>query len=120
MGPFAMLFTKNAGPVVRRLACLASRRRGVRPGTAGAAVSFCAAAVVLAGCFGSLAAAQARAGGSTPVTGSSQSGSSAWRTENSGTRHRLYDVACLSDGISCPSPAACYAVGDNGTILARR
>ena len=33
---------------------------------------------------------------STLVTGSSQAGSGVWRTENSGTRQRLYDVACLS------------------------
>jgi len=106
-----MLFTKNAGPVVRLLACLAGRRPGGRPGAAGAAVSFCAAAVVLAGCYASAAGAQVATGRSTPVTGSSQAGSGVWRAENSDTRHRLYDVACLST-------LRCEAVGTAGTIVA--
>ena len=68
-----------------------------RPGTAGAAVSFCAAAVVLAGCGGS------------PAGG--QPGSGVWRTVDSGTQQRLYDVACLS-------ALRCEAVGEAGTLLA--
>jgi photosystem II stability/assembly factor-like uncharacterized protein len=117
-----MLFTKNGAPVVRLLARLPRRRPGRllaglprrhpdgRPGMAGAAVCFCAAAVVLAGCYGSPAGQQARAGRSTPVTGSSQAGSGVWRAENSGTRQRLYDVACLS-------ALRCEAVGAAGTIV---
>jgi hypothetical protein len=117
-----MLFTKNGAPVVRLLARLPRRRPGRllaglarrhpdgRPGPARAAVCFCAGAVVLAGCYGSPAGQQARAGGSTPVTGSSQAGSGVWRAENSGTRQRLYDVACLS-------ALRCEAVGAAGTIV---
>jgi photosystem II stability/assembly factor-like uncharacterized protein len=117
-----MLFTKNGAPVVRLLARLPRRRPGRllaglarrhpdgRPGPARAAVCFCAGAVVLAGCYGSPAGQQARAGGSTPVTGSSQAGSGVWQAENSGTRQRLYDVACLS-------ALRCEAVGAAGTIV---
>ena len=71
----------------------------------------CAAAVVLAGCGGGPAGEQASAGPSTPVTGSSQAGAGTWRVENSGTRQRLYDVACLST-------LRCEAVGAAGTIVA--
>ena len=90
---------------------LRRRRPGGRPGAAGAAACLCATAVVLAGCGGGLAGAQASAGPSTPVTGSAQAGSGTWRTENSGTRQRLYDVACLS-------ALRCEAVGAAGTIVA--
>ena len=90
---------------------LLRRRPGRRPGTAGAAACLCATAVVLAGCGGGLAGAPASAGPRTPVTGSSQADSGTWRTENSGTRHRLYDVACLSS-------LRCEAVGAAGTIVA--
>jgi len=113
-----MLFADNGAPVVqvvaaaagRLLARLLRRRPGGRPGTAGAAVYLCAAAVVLAGCGGSPAGGQASAGPSTPVTGSSQAGSGTWRAENSGTSQRLYGVACLS-------ALRCEAVGAAGTIL---
>jgi hypothetical protein len=83
------------------------RHPGRRPGAAGAAVYFCAAAVLLAGCS---AGEQASAGRSTPVTGASQAGSGTWRIENSGTGQRLYDVACLS-------AQRCEAVGAAGTIV---
>jgi hypothetical protein len=90
---------------------LLRRRPGRRPGTAGTAACLCATAVVLAGCGGGLAGAPASAGPRTPVTGSSQADSGTWRTENSGTRQRLYDVACLS-------ALRCEAVGAAGTIVA--
>src|SRR5580704_15355896 len=93
------------------LARLLRRRPGGRPGTAGAAVCVWAAGVVLAGCGGGPAGAQASAGGCTPVTGSSQAGAGPWRAENSCTGQRLYDVACLS-------ALRCEAVGTAGTILA--
>jgi hypothetical protein len=92
------------------LARLLRRRPGGRLGTAGAAVCLCTAAVVLTGCYGSPVGSQARAGPSTPVTGSSQAGAGTWRAENSGTRQRLYDVACLS-------ALRCEAVGAAGTIV---
>jgi photosystem II stability/assembly factor-like uncharacterized protein len=76
-----------------------------------AAVGLSAAVVMLAVCFGGPADAQARAGRSTPVTASSQAGSGTWRAQNSDTRHRLYDVACLS-------ALRCEAVGTAGTIVA--
>ena len=93
------------------MARLLRRHPNRRPGPAGAAVCLCAAAMVLAGCYGGAAGAQASAGQSTPVTGSSQAGAGTWRTENSGTRQRLYDVACLS-------ALRCEAVGAAGTIVA--
>ena len=67
--------------------------------------------MVLAGWYASPAGAQVATGRSTPVTGSSQAGSGGWRAENSDTRHRLYDVACLS-------ALRCEAVGTAGTIVA--
>jgi hypothetical protein len=87
------------------------RRLDGRPGTARAAACFCAAAVVVAGFYGGPAGEQARAGRSAPVTASSTTGSGTWRAENSDTRHRLYDVACLS-------ALRCEAVGTAGTIVA--
>ncbi|HJY93681.1 MAG TPA: YCF48-related protein, partial [Streptosporangiaceae bacterium] len=78
---------------------------------AAAAACLCAAAVVLAGWYASPAGAQVATARSTPVTGSSQAGSGGWRAENSDTRHRLYDVACLS-------ALRCEAVGTAGTIVA--
>jgi hypothetical protein len=108
-----MLFPVNGAPAAaagRLLARLLPRRAGRRPDMAGAAVCFCAAAVVLAGCYGGPAGKQPGGGSSTPVTGLSQAGSGTWRAENSGTRHRLYDVACLS-------ALRCEAVGAAGTIL---
>ena len=95
----------------RLLARLARRSADRRPGAAGAAACLCAAAVVLAGCYANPAAAQTATGRSAPVTASSQAGSGTWRAENSGTRHRLYDVACLS-------ALRCEAVGTAGTIVA--
>jgi photosystem II stability/assembly factor-like uncharacterized protein len=56
----------------------------------------CAAVLMLAGCGGGSAGSQA--------------GSGVWRTETSGTQHRLYDVACLS-------ALRCVAVGEAGTIV---
>jgi hypothetical protein len=71
-----------------------------------------AAVVVLAGCgSGQASAGSASAGPGTPVTGSFQAASGPWRAENSGTRQRLYDVACLS-------ALRCEAVGAAGTIVA--
>jgi len=70
----------------------------------------CVAVVVLAGWFGGQQA-QAHAGSSTTVTSRPTTGAGTWRTENSGTRQRLYDVACWT-------AQRCEAVGDNGTILA--
>ena len=93
------------------LARLLRRHPDRRPGPAGVVACLCAAAVVLAGCGGGVAGAQASAGPSTPVTGSAQAGAGTWRTENSGTRQRLYDVACLS-------ALRCEAVGAAGTIVA--
>ena len=115
----AMLFPNTGAPVVQVVAAAAGRllarllrhRRDVRPGAAGAAACLCAAAVVLAGCYASPAGARVATGRTTPVTGSSQAGSGVWRAENSDTRHRLYDVACLS-------ALRCEAVGTAGTIVA--
>lgn len=90
------------------LAPVLRRRPDARPW---AAVYFCAAAVALAGCYSSPAGTQARAGPSAPVTASAQAASGTWQTENSGTRQRLYDVACLS-------ALRCEAVGVAGTIVA--
>ena len=112
----AMLFPVNGAPpgpaaaaaAGRRLARLLHRRPGRRPGMAAACL--CAAAVVLAGCSGGPAGQQPGAASSTPVTGLSQAGSGTWRAENSGTRQRLYDVACLS-------ALRCEAVGAAGTIV---
>src|SRR5580693_5665494 len=87
------------------------RRPGGRPGAAGAAACLCAAAVVLTGCGGSPPGAQASAGPSTPVTGSSEAGAGSWRAESSGTGQRLYGVACLS-------ALRCEAVGAAGIIVA--
>jgi photosystem II stability/assembly factor-like uncharacterized protein len=87
------------------------RRPGGRPGAAVAAVCLGAAAVVLAGCGGGRAGAQASAGGCPPVTASSPAGSGPWRAENSCTGQRLYGVACLS-------ALRCEAVGAAGTIVA--
>ena len=93
------------------------RRPDRRPGAAAAAaVRGCVAAVLLAGCGAGSAGDQASAGPRTPVTGSGQAGSGQagsgpWRAENSGTRQRLYDVACLS-------VLRCEAVGAAGTIVA--
>jgi hypothetical protein len=103
-----MLFPDTGAPVVQVLAAVAGRllarllhhRPGVRPG-----------AVMLAGGYASPAGAQTATGRSAPVTGSSLAGSGAWRAENSDTRHRLYDVACLS-------ALRCEAVGTAGTIVA--
>lgn len=69
------------------------------------AVACFGAAVMLLGFYSGPAAKQAEA---TPATHSS---SPTWRTESSGTRQRLYDVACWT-------AQRCEAVGDNGTILA--
>ncbi len=115
----AMLFPNTGAPVVQVVAAAAGRllarllhhRSGGRPGAARAAVCLCAAAVVLAGWYASPAGAQVATGRSTPVTGSSRAGSGGWRAENSDTRHRLYDVACLS-------ALRCEAVGTAGTIVA--
>jgi Photosynthesis system II assembly factor YCF48 len=96
-GAIAMLFMKNGGPVARLLARTA--------------VCFGAAAVVLTGCAAGSVAQQATAGRSTSAAGSSQAAPGGWRTENSGTRQRLYDVACLS-------ALRCEAVGAAGTIVA--
>jgi hypothetical protein len=82
------------------------RRPDGRPGAAGAVVCLVAAAVVLAGCSGG----PASAGQSTPVTASAAAGAGTWRAENSGTKQRLYGVACLS-------ALRCEAVGAAGTIL---
>jgi hypothetical protein len=83
----------------------------------------CAAAVPLAGC-GSAGQAGPRASGpdGAPVTG-------AWRTDASGTQQPPYAVACLS-ALRCEAVGAAgtilatwdggYAVGDGGTIVARR
>jgi len=117
-----MLFPDTGAPVVQVVAAAAGRllarllppRRDGRPGAAGAAACVCAAAVVLAGCYASPAGAQTATGTtgtSAPVTGSSLAGSGVWRAENSDTRHRLYDVACLS-------ALRCEAVGTAGTIVA--
>jgi len=74
------------------------------------AACLCAVAMMLVGCAGSPAGAQVSAGRSGTGPGWSH-GSGTWRTENSGTRQRLYDVACLS-------ALRCEAVGAAGTILA--
>jgi len=90
------------------------RRRGGRPGPAGAAACVCAAVMVLAGCGSALASAGpgTPAAGSSPAgAGSSPAGAGSWRTENSGTSQRLYGVACLS-------ALRCEAVGAAGTIVA--
>ena len=115
----AMLFPSTGAPVVqvvpaavgRLLARLLQHRRNGRPGAAAVAACLCAAAVVLAGWYGSPASALVATGRSTPVTGSSQAGAGVWRAENSDTQHRLYDVACLS-------ALRCEAVGAAGTIVA--
>ena len=107
--PVMQVVARAAGRLLARL--LRHHRRAGRPGAAGAAACLCAAAVVLAGCYGGPAGAQLATGRGTPVTGSSQAGSGVWRAENSGTRHRLYDVACLS-------ALRCEAVGASGTIVA--
>jgi Photosynthesis system II assembly factor YCF48 len=90
------------------LARLLRRHPNRRRGAAGTAAYVCAAAVMLAGCGASVAGEQASAG---LVTASSQAGSGTWQTQNSGTRQRLYDVACLS-------ALRCEAVGAAGTIVA--
>jgi photosystem II stability/assembly factor-like uncharacterized protein len=113
-----MLSSKDRAPVMHVAAAAAERlltyllghRSRARPGTAGVAACFCAAAVVLAGCYGGPAAKQAAVASSTPVTGLSRADSSSWQAEHSGTRQRLYDVACLS-------ALRCEAVGAAGTIV---
>ena len=86
------------------LACVVrGGRRG--PAAAAAATWLCVAAVLLAGCG---SPGQARPG--APGTGRSAVTSGAWRAESSGTRQRLYAVACLS-------ALRCEAVGAAGTIL---
>jgi photosystem II stability/assembly factor-like uncharacterized protein len=118
MGAIAMLFPETGAPVVQVAAAAARRlltrllpyRSGARPGTTGVATCFCAAVVVLAGCYGGPAGTQAGPASSTPVAGLSHAGSGTWRAENSGTRQRLYDVACLS-------ALRCEAVGAAGTIV---
>ena len=120
-----MLFPNNGAPVMRAAGAAAGRllarllapllaplphRPGGRPGMAGAAC-FCAAAAVLAGCYGGPAGPQPGAASRTSVTGPSRAGPGTWQTENSGTRQRLYDVACLS-------ALRCVAVGAAGTIVA--
>jgi len=89
------------------------RRPGRRPSAAVAAECLCAAAVVvvLAGCSGGPAGEQASTGRSTPAAGSSRVATGTWQAEDSGTRQRLYDVACLS-------ALRCEAVGAAGTIVA--
>jgi photosystem II stability/assembly factor-like uncharacterized protein len=97
---------------------LAGRLDG-RAGVAAVVACLCAAVVMLAGWYASPAGAQVATGQSTLVAGSSQAGSSqggssqagTWQAENSDTRHRLYDVACLS-------ALRCEAVGAAGTIVA--
>jgi Photosynthesis system II assembly factor YCF48 len=111
----AMLSPKNGVPVAaavarRLLTRLLCHRPGGRPGTTGVAACLCAGAVVLAGCYGGPAGQQAAAASSTRVTGLSQAASGTWRAESSGTRQRLYDVACLS-------ALRCEAVGAAGTIV---
>lgn len=86
--------------------------KGATAMRAAAAACFCAAAVVLAGCYGSPPLSkQAAAASGTPVTSLSRAGSGTWRAEDGGTRQRLYDVACLS-------ALRCEAVGAAGTIVA--
>src|SRR5580700_7637241 len=87
----------------RLLACVV--RGGRRVPAAAAATWLCVAAVLLAGCG---SPGQARPG--APGTGRSAVTSGAWRAESSGTRQRLYAVACLS-------ALRCEAVGAAGTIL---
>jgi photosystem II stability/assembly factor-like uncharacterized protein len=67
------------------------------------AVYFGAVAMMLVGCFSSSAIQKASAA-------PKQASSSTWRAENSGTKQRLYDVACLST-------SRCLAVGAAGTIV---
>jgi photosystem II stability/assembly factor-like uncharacterized protein len=76
-----------------------------------AVACLCAVAVILAGC-GSAQAAEQAAGqaGAGQAVGLSQAGSGTWQAEHSDTRHRLYDVACLS-------ALRCEAVGTAGTIV---
>ena len=85
------------------LACVVRGPAG--PAAAAAATWLCVAAVLLAGCG---SPGQARPG--APGTGRSAVTSGAWRAESSGTRQRLYAVACLS-------ALRCEAVGAAGTIL---
>jgi len=92
------------------VARLLRRHPDGRPGVVGAAVCLCVAAVVLAGCYASPVGTQAGSGPSAPVTASAQAASGTWRAENSGTRQRLYDVACLS-------ALRCEAVGAADTIV---
>jgi len=75
-----------------------------------AAVWLCAGAVLLAGCGGAATTSPAGSPGS-PAPGFTSVTAGAWRTADSGTRQRLYDVACLS-------ARRCEAVGAAGTILA--
>jgi hypothetical protein len=88
----------------RLLACVVRGGRRV-PAAAAAATWLCVAAVLLAGCG---SPGHARPG--APGTGRSAVMSGAWRAESSGTRQRLYAVACLS-------ALRCEAVGAAGTIL---
>ena len=91
----------RARVAARLLACLVPGGRRV-PAAAAAAAWLCVAAVLLAGCG---SAGQAR-----PGAGRSAVTSGAWRADTSGTRQRLYAVACLS-------ALRCEAVGAAGTIV---
>jgi hypothetical protein len=74
------------------------------------AACLCAAAVMLAGCAGASANPDSQAGPGSRAGPGSQAGSGGWQAENSGTGHRLYDVACLS-------ALRCEAVGAAGSIV---
>jgi Photosynthesis system II assembly factor YCF48 len=91
----------RARVAARLLACVVRGGRRV-PAAAAAATWLCVAAVLLAGCG---SAGQAR-----PGAGRSAVTSGAWRADTSGTRQRLYAVACLS-------ALRCEAVGAAGTIV---
>jgi hypothetical protein len=110
--------SRRQRPAEEYIATLAGRfltRLLRRPGTAAACL--CAAAVILAGC-GSVQAGQQSgtgqaAGRQAPAAQAASltlASSGTWQAQNSDTRHRLYDVACLS-------ALRCEAVGTAGTIV---
>jgi hypothetical protein len=128
------------------LARLLRCRRDRRPGAAWAAVCLCAAAVVLASCYASPAGAisvlrSADGGASWQQVGpdwtrrvlndiARPAALTCYLAGTRGTIARITNGTTLAAqhsptvrdlyGIGCASPCACYAVEDNGTILALR